>query len=139
MVRAEQLDRAGQSDDAFDALYSSQLSVNGSHDNGSAQQDGFRPMKCVQALTAPCTNASLLQTACNHLHVVLNERRAMNPRDCRLKTWPRKADLFIMRTDGRSCSRETVKGGTSHMLHALNMAACCNCRAVLRDRTATKL
>jgi NAD+ kinase len=29
-----------------------------------------------------------------------------------LKTWPRKADLFIMRTDGRSCSRETVKASS---------------------------
>jgi hypothetical protein len=24
--------------------------------------------------------------------------------------WPKKADIYIVRTDGMSCSRETVKG-----------------------------
>jgi hypothetical protein len=28
----------------------------------------------------------------------------------RLDDWPQKADLFVMRTDGQSCSRETVAG-----------------------------
>jgi hypothetical protein len=43
--------------------------------------------------------------------------------DRRLQTWPRKADLFIMRTDGRSCSRETVKGEA--FVELVRMAACC--------------
>ena len=29
---------------------------------------------------------------------------------CRPKSWPKKAELYIVRTDGMSCSRETVRG-----------------------------
>lgn len=36
--------------------------------------------------------------------------------EARLKDWPRKSDLYILRSDGMSCSRETVEGKALSLL-----------------------
>jgi hypothetical protein len=35
----------------------------------------------------------------------------------RPRTWPKKAEIYIVRTDGMSCSRETVRGERTIMKH----------------------
>lgn len=55
---------------------------------------------------------------------------------CRPRSWPKKADLYIVRTDGQSCSRETVRGEARMPHHAWRTSASqmsASCRAQGHD------
>lgn len=52
------------------------------------------------------------------------------------ETWPRKSSLYILRTDGKSCSRELVTGQDVQPLGAMCALPCC-CTSQLESRLAT--
>lgn len=62
-----------------------------------------QPGRC-SSLVPGCRLAASL--AASPLQAAAADSRAVR----RPRSWPKKADLYLVRTDGMSCSRETVKG-----------------------------